>query len=112
MPSGKIKRIFVRGTGVDFGPPGDAMGVEVIVILDNDPTNAWGIKLRQDDPELSANLTMVSVLRDAFVNDYTINLGGENVPNANPMFIVDRVDISKYATRTQICNSSLSDSVR
>jgi hypothetical protein len=65
---GKIKFLRVNDLGHVYGPPTDAIHTEVVVGLDSAPEMAFGMELRDGDPNLPARLAMLAVLRDAYVH--------------------------------------------
>lgn len=71
--SGHITLLRVHDVGTGYGPPADAIDVEVIVQLDTQPGSAYGFQLR-DDANRPAREGMLALLRDAFANDWTVHL--------------------------------------
>ncbi len=72
---GKIGVLLSQTIGSGYGPPSDFLDAEAIVRLENS-SEAFAMRLRAGDPNLSANLAMLSLLRDAEVHKYTIHLVG------------------------------------
>lgn len=80
--AGKITLLRVHDVGTGFGPPGDAIDVEVVVRLDQFPDRSFGFQLRPDSHE-GARRGMLDVFRHAFNEHQTIRLdfvdsGGKN----------------------------------
>lgn len=73
--SGKIKTLLAQAIGSGYGPPNDSLDAEAIVHLVG-VEEAFGLKLRAGDSNLSANLAMLSLLRDAYVHEYAVHLVG------------------------------------
>jgi hypothetical protein len=70
---GKLTFLRAHDVGTGFGPPGDALDVEVVFILNSDPTAAFGFQLRADGNQ-PVRQAMVDLLRDAFVNNLTVGV--------------------------------------
>ena len=81
--TGKITLLRVHDINTRYGPAGDNINAEVIIQLDSKPDNAFGFQLRSDGNG-PAREGMLSLLRDAFANnwnvtiDYDINPGKKN----------------------------------
>jgi hypothetical protein len=81
--TGKIVFLRAHDLGTAYGPPNDQLDVEAVFILNAIGDGAYGFQLRNDD-KLPARQAMVSLLRDAFVNnlpvtaDYLIDTGKKN----------------------------------
>lgn len=69
--SGKIVFLRAHDVGTAYGPPYDQLDVEAVFILDSAPDGAYGFQLR-DDGNRPAREAMFSLLRDAFVHDFTV----------------------------------------
>jgi hypothetical protein len=72
---GKIKYLMTQAIGGGWGPANDRLDVEGIVRLEGSE-ESFGFKLRADDNNLSANLAMLSLLRDAYVHNYVVGVVG------------------------------------
>ena len=92
--SGKITFLRVTDlTQVGFGPPSDFINVDVVIKLNTSPENAYGFTLRNDQ-NLPAHQGMLSLLQDAFKNDYTIFIDFTiNLPQHNG--VISRVALIK-----------------
>lgn len=71
---GQIRFLRVNDLGHEFGSPTDALHTEVVVGLDSEPNKAFGMELRDGDPNLPSRLAMLSVLRSAYVHKLTVGL--------------------------------------
>jgi hypothetical protein len=71
--SGKLTFLRVHDLGSGWGPPNDAIDVEVVCRLDTMPNNAFGFQLRNDDSR-PARAGMLDLLRDAFNTNWTVTL--------------------------------------
>ena len=71
--TGKIVFLRAHDLGTGFGPPNDALDVEVVFILHAIGDGAHGFQLRNDN-KLPARQAMFSLLRDAFVNNLTVTV--------------------------------------
>jgi murein DD-endopeptidase MepM/ murein hydrolase activator NlpD len=71
--TGRITMLRAHELGTGFGPPGDSLDAEVIVFLDSQPGEFFGLSLRSDEHEPSRR-SMVALLRDAFANDAVVRL--------------------------------------
>jgi hypothetical protein len=70
---GRIQLLRVHEIGSGFGPPGDVLDAEVIVLLDTAPGRAFGFQLRRD-PALAMRRRMFSLLQNAFRHDRVVQL--------------------------------------
>jgi hypothetical protein len=81
--AGKLTYLRVHDVGSKWGPPQDALDVEVVFKLDRDPDKAFGFTLR-DDTNRAAHQGMLDLLRDAFAHgwnvttDYDLAAGKKN----------------------------------
>ena len=71
---GHITMLRVHELGTGYGPGDDFLDVEVVIRLDSDGGRAFGFKLRNDDDRLAARQGMLDLLRDAFNNDWIVNI--------------------------------------
>jgi hypothetical protein len=71
--SGKIVFLRAHDVGTAYGPPNDQLDVETVFILNAIGTGAYGFQLRNDG-NLPARQAMFSLLRDAFVNNFTVTV--------------------------------------
>ena len=72
--TGKINFLRVSEQGNIYGAPGDQLDTEVVVKLDSAPDLAFGFELRPSDQNLPSNLSMLSILRDAYIHQLTVGL--------------------------------------
>ena len=70
--SGKIKHLRVCDSAYNqpFGPPGDSLTTQVVVVLDGS-NKYFGFDVKPG-PQLPSRLAMLATLRDAYVNDLTV----------------------------------------
>jgi hypothetical protein len=71
--SGKLNFMRVHDVGTRFGPPTDQIDVEVVVRLSSTPDNFFGFQLRTDGNR-PVREGMLGLLRDAFNNNWTVEL--------------------------------------
>lgn len=71
--SGQISLLRVHDVGTGYGPPSDAMDVEVVVQFAGRPADAFGFQLRTDGNG-PARRGMLDLLRDAFNHDWIAHL--------------------------------------
>ena len=69
--TGKIVFLRAHDLGTGYGPSNDELDVEAVFILNAFGEGAYGFQLRNDD-NLPARQAMISLLRDAFLNDLTV----------------------------------------
>jgi len=70
---GKLTFLRAHDVGTGFGPPTDQLDVEVVFILNSDPSAAFGFQLRTDSNQ-PVRQAMTDLLRDAFVNNFTVSV--------------------------------------
>jgi len=71
--SGKVTMLRVHDVGTKYGPPTDQINVEVVIQLSTHPSKAFGFQLRNDSNR-PARQGMLDLLRDAFNNNWTVNI--------------------------------------
>lgn len=71
--TGKLTFLRVHDLGTGWGPPTDQINVEVVVKLNTQPDRAMGFQLRNDSKR-PARQGMLDLLRDAFNNDWNVNV--------------------------------------
>ena len=92
---GKIKILRVSEQGWDvWGADPDALQAEVFVTLDSEPNMAFGLTLKGLDQDLSSHLGMLSVLRDAFINQLKVGISYDPILGKNNQWI-KRVQLEK-----------------
>src|ERR1700729_3615127 len=69
--TGKIIFLRAHDLGTKYGPPSDQLDVEAVFILNSLGEGAYGFQLRNDD-NLPARQAMLSLLREAFANNFTV----------------------------------------
>jgi hypothetical protein len=69
--TGKIVFLRAHDLGTGYGPPSDFLDVEAVFILNAFGEGTYGFQLRNDD-NLPARQAMFSLLREAFVNNFTV----------------------------------------
>jgi hypothetical protein len=77
--TGKIVFLRAHDRGTAYGPPNDQLDVEAVFILNAMGDGAYGFQLRNDD-NLPARQAMFSLLRDAFINDFSVTADYEIDP--------------------------------
>jgi hypothetical protein len=70
---GKLTFLRAHDVGTGWGPPNDFLDVEVVFMLDSVPQGAFGFQLRTDSNE-PVRAAMVDLLRDAYVNNFTVSV--------------------------------------
>src|SRR5262245_30643803 len=71
--SGTVSLLRVNAGDSTFGPPDDQIDAEVIAQLKEQPSNAFGCTLRDDDQRPS-HQGILDLLRDAFEHDWRVTL--------------------------------------
>lgn len=71
---GQIKFLRVNDLGQVWGSPTDAIHTEVTMGLDTVPDQAFGMELRDGDPNLPSRLAMLAVLREAYVHKLPVGV--------------------------------------
>ncbi len=69
--SGKITMLRVHDVGTKYGPASDKIDVEVVIKLNTEAGKSFGFQLRNDNNSL-AREGMLSLLKDAFTNNWTV----------------------------------------
>jgi hypothetical protein len=90
---GKITFLRVHDVGTGWGPPNDALDVEVIAMLDSQPGKAFGFQLRSDGNQI-ARQGMLNLLRDAFEHGWKTALDFE-IPDGKMNGRIIRVALLK-----------------
>jgi hypothetical protein len=80
--TGKLTLLRVHDVGSGFGPPGDAINVEVVFKLNTHPARAFGFQLR-NDANRPARQGMLDILRDGFNNNFTVSTDAMIEPTEN-----------------------------
>jgi hypothetical protein len=91
--SGKLTFLRAHDVGTGWGPPTDFIDVEVVAKLNSLPTQAFGFQLR-NDAERVTRQGMLSLLRDAFNNNWTVTLD-YNIDPGKTNGIIIRVALTK-----------------
>jgi hypothetical protein len=91
---GKLTMLRVHDLGTGYGPPSDFIDVEVVIWLDSQPGKAFGFQLR-NDANLPARQGMLDLLRDAFANNWIVNIDYLVVPSNTNNFVLMRTWITK-----------------
>ncbi len=71
--TGKIVYLRVHDRGTGYGAPSDFLDAEVIVRLQNDGSEAYGLQLRNDD-NLPAAQAMFTLLDGAFNDNEPVSI--------------------------------------
>ena len=71
--SGKITLLRVHNVGTKYGPPQDQIDVETVIQLSTQPGKSFGFQLRNDGNG-AAREGMLSLLKDAFNNNWTVTI--------------------------------------
>ncbi|MBI1731075.1 hypothetical protein HYR53_10750 [Candidatus Acetothermia bacterium] len=86
--TGKVIYLRTNDIGVGYGPSTDFLDAEVIFALDaTGPNVAYGFKLRNDSNG-SADKAAFDLLRDAFTNNWTVQVGVNTEPGKSNHLIV------------------------
>jgi hypothetical protein len=72
--NGHLRFLRVNDLGQGWGPPNDAIHTEVTTGLDTVPDMAFGMEIRDGDPNLPSRLAMLAVLRDAYVHKLPVGI--------------------------------------
>jgi hypothetical protein len=80
--SGQISLLRVHDVGTGYGPPSDAVDVEVIVQFVGRPTDAFGFQLRTDGNG-PARRGMLDLLRDAFNHGWIAHIDFDIAPTTS-----------------------------
>jgi hypothetical protein len=70
---GKLTFLRAHDVGTGWGPPSDQLDVEVVFMLNSVPQGAFGFQLRTDANQ-PVREAMVGLLRDAYVNNFTVSV--------------------------------------
>jgi len=85
--SGKVTTLRVHDVGTKYGPASDQIDVEVVITLSNEAGKAFGFQLRNDGNR-PVRSGMLDLLRDAFNNNWTVNIDyNSNPPKKNSVLI-------------------------
>jgi hypothetical protein len=73
--SGKIKHLRVNDSASNptYGPSGDTLDTEVVVVVDSSD-EYFGFDIKPG-PDLPSRISMLSIIREAYLNNLTIGLG-------------------------------------
>ncbi len=93
--SGQLSLLRVHDRGTGYGPPNDAIDVEVVVQFAGRPADAFGFQLRSD-ANGPAHQGMLELLRDAFNHAWIANIDHET-PAGKHNGIILRVWLTKPA---------------
>jgi hypothetical protein len=77
--TGKVTFLRVHDVGSGFGPPSDFIDVEAVIQIDSRPGESFGFQIR-DDSNRAARQGMLSLLRDAFNNNFNVTIDYEIEP--------------------------------
>jgi hypothetical protein len=91
--SGKLTFLRTHDVGTGWGPPTDFIDVEVVMMLNSLPNQAFGFQLR-DNGERLARQGMLNLLRDAFNNNWTVTVD-YNIDPGKTNGIIIRVALTK-----------------
>ena len=80
--SGKLSLLRVHDLGTEYGPPGDAIDVEVVVQFEGRKADAFGFQLR-DDANGPARRGMLDLLRDGFTHGHSVSIDYDAAPGAH-----------------------------
>lgn len=93
--SGQISLLRVHDLGTGYGPPSDAVDVEVIVQFAGRPADAFGFQL-QTDGNGPARRGMLDLLRDAFNHGWIAHIDF-NIAEGHHNGVIIRVWVTKPA---------------
>ncbi len=91
--TGNITFLRVHDVGTGFGPPSDAIDVEVVIQINTRPGDSFGFQLR-DDANRAARQGMLDLLRDAFANNWTVTID-YNIDPPKKNGVIIRVAVQK-----------------
>jgi hypothetical protein len=91
--TGLITFLRVHDLGSGFGPPSDFVDVEAVIKLDSEPSDAYGLQLRNDRHRPS-HQGMLDLLRDAFFDNRRVTIDFSIVPGRHNGLIL-RVALSR-----------------
>ena len=83
------------------GPSGNELNSQVFFGIQkkkNEPETfkeTFGITLKAGDENLSANLSMVSILKEAFFNNFPIRVEGEHIKNTKTKYILKQLAVAR-----------------
>ena len=94
--SGKIKHLRVSDSDhADiWGPPGDQLVTQVVVVLDTHLDLAFGFEIKGNDPNVPSRLAMLSTLRDVYIHDLTVGFGCD-IEDGKHGGIIKRIDLER-----------------
>ena len=91
--SGKIATLRVHDVGTKYGPASDQIDVEVVITLNTETGKAFGFQLRNDGNR-PVRSGMLDLLRDAFNNNWTVNIDYNSNPGKKNSVLI-RVWLTK-----------------
>lgn len=91
--SGKITSLRVHDVGTKYGPASDKIDVEVVITLNTEAGKAFGFQLRNDGNR-PVRAGMLDLLRDAFNNNWTVNIDYKSNPGKKNSVLI-RVWLTK-----------------
>ena len=91
--SGKITTLRVHDVGTKYGPANDQIDVEVVITLNTEAGKAFGFQLRNDGNR-PVRAGMLDLLRDAFNNNWTVNIDYNSNPGKKNSVLI-RVWLTK-----------------
>jgi len=98
--NGQLSLLRVHDVGTGYGPPNDEIDVEVVVQFVDQPNNAYGFQLRNDDNE-PARRGMLDLLRDGFNNGWTVWID-YNAPPGHNNGVAMRVWLTKPTVQVTV----------
>lgn len=87
--SGQLRLLRIHDVGTGYGPSTDFIDVEVVISFSNDPSKAYGFKLRNDTNSLT-HQAMVELLREAYQNNWTVVINAD-IPAGKNHGVLNRV---------------------
>ena len=69
--SGKITLMRAQVEGLEIGGNNDLLDAEVLVVLDSEPENVYGIRYHEQKPATGA---IVEILRTAYIHDLPVTI--------------------------------------
>lgn len=98
---GWIQGLRCQGVDEKHGPTGNVLDSEVFFGIQKKKGRSetygetFGIKLRAGDKDLSANLSMVTILKEAFFNNLPVSVLGEHIEGTKTKYILKKLAVAR-----------------
>ena len=99
--SGWIQGLRCQTVDRKHGPTDNELDSEVFFGIQKEKNKpetfkeTFGIRLRAGDKDLSANLSMVAVLKEAFFNNLPVKIEGEKIKNTKTRYILKHLAVAR-----------------